>query len=86
MNSYNDANPCNILSQLLTTTTSEVSGLFPKVELFFSPIESSSKATPIETVDEIRALAPLYNRTNDRIITRNDLYTVLKKRICTIRI
>ena len=79
LNSYNDSNPCNILSQLLTTTTSEVSGIFPKVELFFSPIESSSKATPIETVDEIRSLAPLYNRTNDRIITRNDLYTVLKR-------
>ena len=24
-------------------------------------------------------MAPLYNRTNDRIITRNDLYTILKK-------
>lgn len=66
--------------KLVSLLVSSADGTYiPKVEIFFNPNSSSSKFQEIETVDYIRTMAPLYNRTNDRIITRNDLYTILKK-------
>lgn len=73
-----DKSDCNIIAKVLAGTNS-TNEYVPKMDVNFIPSSSSSKFKPIETVEEIRAIAPIYNRTNDRIITKNDLSIILKR-------
>lgn len=73
-----DKSDCNIIAKVLVSNNSN-NEYIPKLDINFIPATSSSKFQPIETVEEIREIAPIYNRTNDRIITKNDLSTILKR-------
>ena len=73
-----DKSDCNIIAKVLVNSNSN-DEYIPKMDINFVPSSSSSKFKPIETVEEIRELAPIYNRTNDRIITKNDLSIILKR-------
>lgn len=74
-----------IIANLVNTTQSTSNATeanttyLPKMTVYFSPSVSSTKYQGLETVDDIRSLAPYYNRMNDKVITRNDMYTILKK-------
>lgn len=73
-----DKSDCNIIAKVLVNSNSN-DEYIPKMDINFVPSSSSSKFKPIETIEEIRELAPIYNRTNDRIITKNDLSIILKR-------
>lgn len=69
---------CNYIAKLLSTANSD--NEYPlKFDVFFNPIASASNFQDIETVDYIRSIAPQYNRTSDRVITKGDLEIILKK-------
>lgn len=70
-----DKTNCTLLAKLLSSNNNDE--YIPKMDIFFTPLGSSSKFSPIETVDEIRTHAPEYNRTSDRVITKGDLETVI---------
>lgn len=73
-----DKSNCNLIAKLVSSQNSS-DAYTPKMNVFFHPTTSASKFQDIETVDYIRVAAPQYNRTNDRIITKGDFETIIKK-------
>lgn len=69
---------CAFISKLITGNNLS-DEYTPRVDIFFNPSTSSSKFQPLETIEEIRANAPAYVRTNDRVINKNDLEIILKR-------
>lgn len=73
-----DKTNCPYISKLLSSANSS-NEYTPRMDMFFVPATSSSKFEDIETVDYIRSVAPQYNRTSDRVITKSDLEILLKR-------
>ncbi len=67
-------NESNIITIL---TNYDTNAIDPKMEVYATVLNNATDFVPLEMVEYLRAIAPLYNRTNNRIITRNDLYTYM---------
>lgn len=62
-----------VISQLISSD----SKADPKITLYANVLNNASAFQPLESIEYMRAAAPAYNRTNNRIVTRNDLTTYM---------